>query len=75
MKKILVGLIFIFSISIFISSCKTVSQCPAYGEVHYFRGDYKKHNKRYKWSCSAYGEHKKFQKSHQREIDNCKGFK
>ena len=73
MKKLLF-IVFVL-LGIFLYSCKTVSQCPAYGETHNYRGNYKIHNKKYNWSCPAYGEHKKYQKSHQREIDNCKGFK
>jgi hypothetical protein len=66
---------FIILLIILLSSCKTISQCSAYGEVHHFQGKYKAKNNQYKFACPAYGEHKNYQKLHQREIESCRGFK
>ena len=63
MKKIII--LFLLSIVIIFSSCKTVPKCAAYGETHKFQNTFKINNKRVssgKSSCPAYGEAKKFQK-------------
>jgi hypothetical protein len=73
MKKLL--LILFVLLGIFLYSCRTVPQCPAYGETHRYQGQYKIHYKIHDQSCPAYGEHKKFQKSQsKREKEKCPTF-